>query len=140
MTVTINAVSVSLPSIHSSPKSVLHHSTENIVEQLILGRSELHTPSMIKNMHANEEKESTDHCYDGKISWTTTTAQKRPRNDEPWVCQASKKSRQTSNPVLAVVGQVAKRIRMGSQRADRKVPLSLAVSYLQLISRNLFDL
>ena len=136
MPITINRAPISIPSSSSSPKSVLHHSREDIVENLVLGGGtcvRLHqtdkpssmTPSSMAPPCISEEKAEHNDCKDKKINGTE---RKRPRINEPWVCPASKKCRQTSNPVQSIVEKVTKRIRSGYQRVDRKTPLSLAVS------------
>lgn len=53
--------------------------------------------------------------------------QKRKINDG-WLCPVSKKSSRTLNPVSNVVEPLAKRIKLGCQRKDKKDPISLAVS------------
>lgn len=122
MTVTIDSVTYTAG--HSSPKSVMHHSTDSIVEQLVLGNNELRTQHSMK-IRLDSQQEATVICDNDKGLWKGI---KRPRQSEPWVCPASKKSKLTSNPAQSFVNQVADRIRLGCQRPDRKNPLSLAVS------------
>ncbi len=102
----------------------MHHSTDTIVEQLVLAGNDFRTSHSMK-IRLDSPKQATILCQDEKGRWTGV---KRPRQAESWVCPASKKSKLTSNPVQAIVGQVAQRIRSGCHRPDRKNPISLAVS------------
>jgi len=121
MSFTINSVTYTAG--HSSPKSVIHHSTDAIVEQLVLEGNEIRTQHSMKIRLDSQREPTTGHCENDNGRWT---GMKRPRQPEPWVCPASKKSKLTTNPVQTIVSQVVERIRLGSQRRDGKNPLSLA--------------
>ena len=112
---------------HSSPKSVMLHTTDTIVEQFALSNGGENHASQSRKIRLDSLTEPTTIvCEDTRDRWIGV---KRPRCTEPWVCPASKKSKLlTPNPLQAVVAQVTDRIRQGCQRPDRKNPLSLAVS------------
>ena len=117
--------SVPSPPGHSSPKSVMLHATETIVEQFALTNGELRSAHSHKIRLDSLKEPTAIVCEDNRDRWIGV---KRPRYSEPWICPASKKSKLTTNPVQAIVAQVADRIRQGCQRPDGKNPLSLAVS------------
>lgn len=54
------------------------------------------------------------------------TEQRKRKCDETWVCPASAKSIRTVNPVRDAIDPIAKGVKRGFQRADRKEPISLA--------------
>lgn len=110
---------------HSSPKSVMLHTTDSIVEQFALASSEHAAPHTHKIRVDSLTEPTTIVCEDTRDRWTGV---KRPRCTDPWICPASKKSKLTSNPVQSIVAQVTDRIRQGCHRPDRKNPISLAVS------------
>ena len=83
----------------SSPKSVVHHAQQHIVEPLVLPNNILDEPQ-----------------------------QKRQKKNEQGSCPASAKSTRTVNPIRAIIDPSASKIRLGCQRADGKNPISLAVS------------
>ena len=106
------AVAGTFPSPTSVIKMAPHHTT---LEPIRLDQS---SKSLGGHNDAGEQRQQPQ----------PVEQRKRKINTNDWVCPPSAKSIRTVNPVGNVIDPIVKNIKRGLQRADKKEPISLAVS------------